>query len=557
MAEAFVEVLNRNGIKDLFFNPGGDLVPILEAIAKYRESDPSSVRGVICLDESVAMTAAHGHYMVSGQPQVVMVHSEVGTLQVGGTLHNAQWGRIPVVLFSTPRKPPERMNWREEPFDQGRIVRDCVKWDHQLGGGEDIHDVLREAIRIASTEPCGPVYLTVPREDLPLKIDRPRALDAARSNTAVPPEAEPEALDRAAEMLLNAEDPLIITGYLGRHPRAVASLVELAETLCARVVTSEIRMNFPTTHPLCAWTAHSSGPRNASPHIRTSDVLLVLDYDMPYVSTDALAPRPGARIIHIDIDTRKHGVPLYGRKADILLEADSGRAVPALTEIVRRKLTPELRRRLRDRFGRIEAENRKLRAEWHVMAVQKAGQRPIAPDWLCSCLAEVMDDDTVLLNQTLSGFPSMARQIRRSKPGTLLACAGGSVQWALGAALGAKLAAPDKTVVSLMGDGTFVYGCPVATLWTANRFKAPFLAVIFNNREYRGVKKVFRETYRVDNMGADIDPSPDFSLVAGSCNAHGRKVEDPGEVLPALREAMDRVRGGQAAVLDVKLERVE
>ncbi|MCJ7593942.1 MAG: thiamine pyrophosphate-dependent enzyme [Desulfobacterales bacterium] len=90
--------------------------------------------------------------------------------------------------------------------------------------------------------------------------------------------------------------------------------------------------------------------------------------------------------------------------------------------------------------------------------------------------------------------------------------------------------------------------------WTADYYRAPFLSVIFNNREYRGVKRLFQETYQVDNMGADIDPSPDFALIVQGCNAHGRKVENPDDLLPALREAMDQVRGGRAAVLDVKVQ---
>src|SRR4030042_2408382 len=95
-AEAFIEVLNANGVEHIFFNPGGEQAAIQATIAKFRLSGKRTPRLILCLDESVAMTAAHGHYMVSGRPQLVMVHAELGTQQVGGALHNAQWGRIPV-----------------------------------------------------------------------------------------------------------------------------------------------------------------------------------------------------------------------------------------------------------------------------------------------------------------------------------------------------------------------------------------------------------------------------------------------------------------------------
>ena len=102
------------------------------------------------------------------------MHSELGALQIGGALHNAQWGKVPVVFFTEIQGPLQRTNWRGEPFDQGTTVRNFVKWDHQLSAGEDIGEVFKEAFRIATTEPCGPVYLTLPREVLWGKSEIPR-----------------------------------------------------------------------------------------------------------------------------------------------------------------------------------------------------------------------------------------------------------------------------------------------------------------------------------------------------------------------------------------------
>ena len=127
--------------------------------------------------------------------------------------------------------------------------------------------------------------------------------------------------------------------------------------------------------------------------------------------------------------------------------------------------------------------------------------------------------------------------------------------WALPAALGAKLAAPDRTVVALMGDGVFVYGSPVATLWCASRYRAPFLSVVFNNQGYEAIRGLFRGRQEAGEQGADIMPSPDYAMVARGCRAFGQKVEDPDDVLPALKEGIERVQNGQAAVLDVRVEK--
>ena len=148
-AEAFLEICNANDIDNIFFNPGGEFAAISAACIKYHALGRQAPEFTVCLHESVALTAAHGHYMVSGKPQIVLVHSELGTLQVAGALHNAQWGRIPVVLMAGTFPAPNRTTWKGEPFDQRLMARNFVKWDHELTGDEDIHEVLQQAINIA------------------------------------------------------------------------------------------------------------------------------------------------------------------------------------------------------------------------------------------------------------------------------------------------------------------------------------------------------------------------------------------------------------------------
>ncbi len=134
--------------------------------------------------------------------------------------------------------------------------------------------------------------------------------------------------------------------------------------------------------------------------------------------------------------------------------------------------------------------------------------------------------------------------------------------WPLGAGLGAKLAAPDKRVISLIGDGGFIYGCPVATLWGASAYNAPFLTIICNNQTYNAIRegmiKGFGESSVSGEMGfeigADIKMSPDYALIARACNAYGQTVEDPAELISALKSAVDHVRKGMPAVVSVKQE---
>ncbi|OGN94557.1 MAG: hypothetical protein A2Y89_04170 [Chloroflexi bacterium RBG_13_51_18] len=547
--KTLIDVMNSNGVEFVFFNPGIDNVPFLETIAAYRAQGNKSPKSILCLDEFVTMTAAHGNWMASGKPQVVSVHSELGALQIGGALHNAQWGRVPVVFFTEVQEPLERKNWQGQPFDQGMMVRNFVKWDHQLKAGEDIGEVFNQAFHIATTEPCGPVYVTLPRGVLWNKSQSARS--KANENTQETP-AKPDinSLAKAADMLINAENPLIVTGYSGRNPDSVQSLIELAETLAARLMTSDIRVNFPNTHPLATYLSPTAGFGNSP--LSQADAVLVIDYDMHYASPPVSLDLH-VKIIHIDIDTVKKGVPLWNKQPDILIKADSSRAIPALTEIINKKLTNERREQLTKRHKKLAEEHDKLDGEWKALAKSHAAQKPITAHWLSHCIDQIIDDDTIIVNQTISPSSTVAHLIHRSKPGTLLSCAGGCIGWAPGAALGVKLASPDKTVISLMGDGAFIYGCPESTLWSANFYRAPFLAIIYDNQGYGAIKGLFKERYNVDNMGADIARPPDYTMIARANNAYGLMVNDPADVPKALKECLAKVRGGQAAVLDVRL----
>jgi acetolactate synthase-1/2/3 large subunit len=432
------------------------------------------------------------------------------------------------------------------------MVRNFVKWDHQLSADEDIGEAFYKAFSIAASEPCGPVYLAVPRETLWSKGES-RSGRLNQASIERPPAADPALLDKAAGILLQAENPLIVTGYSGRNLNTVASIIELAETLAARVLTADVRVNFPNTHPLAAYLPPAAGFGN--PLLAKADVILAIDFDMHYASGPSQL-MPGVKIVHIDVDTTKKGLPLWGKKPDILVKADSALAVPALTKIIKEKLSKEKTAQLKKRSKELATEHKKLNDEWRYTAVCESPKKPINAHWLSRCIDEVIDDDTIIVNQTISPASIVAHQIHRTKPGTLLSCAGGCIGWAPGAALGVKLAAPDKTVISLMGDGAFIYGCPEASLWSAGFYKAPFLAVIYDNQGYGAIKGLFREKYDVENMGADITTPPDYSLIARANKAHGRTVDDPTDVPAALKECLAAVRGGQTAVLDVKIEPV-
>lgn len=446
------------------------------------------------------------------------------------------------------------IHWMQEQLDQAGSVRGFTKWDYEVRRPENLQQIMQRAFQVAGSEPCGPVYVTLPREVLMAPMETVAMLPVTRHAPVTTPQADPERLAEAAAILASATHPFLIVGQAGRHPEVVPHLVELAELLGAPVSAESFRVGFPSTHPLAAG-------RGVEAHLKEADAILVIDCDVPYIPVNA-KPRPDARIIWIDQDPVKETIPLWVFPADHLIQADSSKAIPALVFEVRKRMTAAQSRAAEARRAAISEAHLQARQEQAQLALSKANDSPIAPEWLAYCIGKVLDEDTVVVNEAVTNGPNVASYVPRSKPGTLYGSGGSSLGWALGASLGAKLAAPDRTVACLVGDGAFIYGCPTSAYWAADTYQIPFLTVIFNNQAHAAPKRALLAGYpdgysrRTSSyLGTEIFPSPEYALLAQSCRAFGEKVEDPREVEPALRRGLERVRAGQAALIDVRLVR--
>ena len=556
-AEAFVETLAALGIEHLFINPGIDVVPVQGAIATLKARGRKVPKVILTTHESVAVAAAHGYSMVSGKPQVVVVFQDVGIMQGGGSIINLQYGRSPVILASGRNATTPPLNWMGEPFDQCKIARDYVKWDHQVVPDEDIASVLEEAYRVASQEPCGPIYLSVDRQVYlgkmgELKVEAP-----------IPPwrqEIDSAALRRAVDILAKAENPLILTSYAGRHPEAVAHLVELAEAFAIRVITTDLRMNFPVTHPLCPGI-ESNRESPFDHYIAEADVLFLLDYDYPPPMPKKVRPRPDARIIHVDNELVKKGKRLFDRTPDVEIPGNSAQILPLMNEIARDRA--EGASRMAERIDRLAREHKAIRGEREALALRQAQDIPISSEWLCYCINRIMEKESLLVHMAPTSSAALTHQLRPVTTGSLYSWgdSAGSMGWPLGAALGAKLAAPDRTVISLIGDGGFMYGGPVAALWSARAHRAPFLTILCNNQSYGAIRQLVKSGYGGESvagdggfeLGVDFPSPPDYAGLAKSCGAYGTRVEHPSRLLPALKRAVAEVRKGRSALVEVKL----
>jgi acetolactate synthase-1/2/3 large subunit len=260
----------------------------------------------------------------------------------------------------------------------------------------------------------------------------------------------------------------------------------------------------------------------------------------------------------VDIDPLKRDIPIWGFPVDLAIQADSSHATVALAEEVERRLSPADRTRIETRRRVVTAEHQVQRARWRQRALDLAVQRPIAPEWAAYCLSEIVDDDTVIVSEAVTNSPVLWHYLQLDTPGTYYQSLGSGLGWGLGAALGAKLGSPTKTIICTVGDGSWVFGSPLAAYWAAEQYRSPFLTVIFNNQAYAATTEailgIAPEGYarKTGNYpGCDLPKPPLYSKVAEAMGLWARTVGDPARLQSVLREALNEVRRGRSALVDI------
>ncbi|CAM2936803.1 thiamine pyrophosphate-requiring protein [Saccharomonospora xinjiangensis] len=563
-SRAFLEALAEGGVRYVFGNLGSDHPGILEAYAQARADgrEHTLPELVICPHESVAMAAAIGYAQVTGVAQAVLVHVECGTQNIGGMLHNAAKGRVGVLMYAgaSPYTQDgelfgsrnEFIQWIQDVHDQRGIVRGYTKYDNEIRTGANVKQLVHRALQIASSPPAGPVYLVGPREVMEAEAPT-RQADAAHFPPVAPAALAPDAVERVAAALAGASRPVVVTSYLGRDREAVPALVELCEAAGAGVLESvPSHVNFPADHPL-HW-GYQWNDQNHNPLLEEADVVLVLGSDVPWIPAKN-RPGPSARVFVLDEDPLKEQMPLWHVPAELFAMADLGTAVRQLRERVAELADADAVARRRERAA-VEHDR--------VFAARAAREAPdgetITPEYLVACVREAIDDDTLVLTEAITNYPTVSWHLRRTAPGSLLGSGGGSLGWAIGAAVGAKLAEPERLVVSLVGDGSYLFGVPSSVFWMARRYDAASLTIVFDNNGWNAPKASALGVHpegtaaRRDEFGGHFTPRPDLPGIAEAAGgAWGRTVEVAGELKGALAEALDAVRSGRSAVLAVRV----
>ncbi len=548
VAEVYLHLLKSRGVDWLFANAGTDFAPIIEALTKGGEDGRAMPEAVAITHENVAVGMAHGYYQVTGRPQAVMFHVNVGTANALMGLINAARDNIPI-LFTSGRTPITEggrigsrdlpIHWGQEMFDQAGMLREVVKWDYELHYGEQVEAVVDRALATAMSEPKGPVYLSLPREALAEPFDG--AAIQAETTMPAPAVSAPngEAIDQAIELLSNADRPLVIVGR--GSAGTFGPLAALADRLALPVVHFwASRLGMASDHPLHAGFDHAGW-------IEDADVILTVDAMVPWIP-DRHRLEEVCKTIQLGPDPYFSNLPMRSYPATLAIAADPAAALQAMLERSDAARRSGFKPRRADLVRRIE-DARRLNEE-RVLAGRTT---PMSASWISHCVDQAKPDDAIVVTEL--GVDVGAMTFRQ--PDSLLSHSlAGGLGWGVPAALGAKLAAPDRLVIAAVGDGSYMFANPTACHQVAEALDIPLLTIVFNNGVWNAVRKSTTAVYpdghasRANRMPlSSLSPAPDYEKLIEASRGHGELVEDPDALPDAIERAVSMVMNERRQVL--------
>ncbi len=561
-----LEGLNEIGVDYLFCNFGTDHAPIIDEMAHRRKRGEPMPNVVRCPHENTAAHMAAGYALITGRGQGVLVHVDVGTANTANGMHNLFRSRLPVLLMAG--KAPYTVNdelvgsrdtyvhFVQEPFDQASLVRPYLKWEWTLPSGVVVKEALRRAHSIMQSEPRGPVYLMMQRETLTQhwRADEIRRYPAEQFAATSGGAADPKLVSALVDRLLSAERPILITGYAGRHVHCARAIDALAQFAGIAVYEANMTNNISHTSPcFVGFSADKAIPQ--------ADVGLLIDVDVPWFPSDVQASER-TFWAHIDIDILKPGSPMWTFPGNVRMQGDSGRILDHVLDELKGRATPKFKNAAAARLKQIKALRDERLAHAAKLASDKGRPGAVNPHYLMAELGKLLDDQDMIFNEGVTNAAPVMMQIPRPLPNTTVRAGGGGLGWSGGTALGAKLAAPDRMMVQICGDGSFYFNNPSSVFAVAHHYKIPFLSIVLDNSGWNAVKQSTLRVYpegeakAANAFEAELAPGVHFAKVAEGFGAYAEELTDPAEAPAALARCVKAVRGGRAALLHARVTKM-
>lgn len=523
-ARALVECLKLEDVKFVFGVPGGQTLSIMDCLF-----EEPGIRFITTRHECAAAHMADAYGRLTGSPGIALATAGPGATNLLTAVGGAHRDSSPCIIITCNNRRRHIGLDDNQDADHVALFKQFTKMSRFVPDAEGIPHAMREAFRIATTGNPGPVHLDFARDaiesaEINFKYMRPSEY---RANTR--PVAAQASLRAAIEQLERAERPVIWAGRGAIVSGASAAIVELAEKLNAPVVTTFNGISaVPGDHPLVFGPRSRFGTKVSKAIITEADCILAVGNSFNAASTSRWTLPLTQNIVHIDIDPQVIGrqypitVGVVGDATDALNRIASGAASPTSALI-----------KSRENFV---LRANKLRESWRVEVFPSGLERsvPIKPQWVMQLLAGMIDDQTVLISD--AGNPGVwTHMLPIPRPGAYMKPVGfGNMGFGLPAAIAAKLAAPERHVVAVIGDGSL--GMSLCEIETAVRERTQLSIVLLNDLGYGNIKQEELHYFGQRYIGVDFG-EVDYAGVAKCMGADGEKITDPSALAGALKRA--------------------
>jgi thiamine pyrophosphate-dependent acetolactate synthase large subunit-like protein len=576
-SDFMVDVIKTLDIKYLPSNCASSFRGIHESLINYGNNKMPEF--LTCTHEESAVGMAHGYFKVTGKPLMTLCHGTVGLQHASMAIYNAWCDRVPVIVvggndLDAAHRPPG-VPTVHSAQDINALVRDFTKWDDTPVSLQHFAQSMVRAYKISMTPPYGPVMISLDAglQQEPVKSHNGEKLYIPKYTPTSAPQGDTNAVREAAKLLANAQNPVIVVDRAARTENGVRLLVQLAESLQARVVDMGGRMNFPKTHHLSA----------GLPAVNNADVIIGMELTDFWAVVNSFVDngdhgiginqtrmKPDTKLISInsvDLNTKANYQDFQRFQAvDVAMAADAETTLPSLIEAVKAAIPNDRKAAIEKRGEAAKKAHAEARERSRQAAAIAWDSSPISTARLSMEIwGQIKNEDWSLVAQSgnVSNWPH--RLWPMEKHYHWLGQSGGyGVGYGAQAAVGAALANRDlgRFSVNIQGDGDLMYAPGV--LWTAAKHKIPLLTVMHNNRGYHQelmhVQRLSSFRNRVASLGGDIGPigtsimNPDieYHKLAESMGWWARgPITDPEKLGPALKEAVAVVKSGQPALLNV------
>ena len=530
--EAFLALLESEGVSHLFGNPGTTELPIMAALP-----DRPAIRYVMALQEALVVAMADGYSRASGDLSACNVHVAPGLGNAMGSLYNAKWMGSPIIVTAGQQ---EQGHGLTEPMLYDPLVpiaQPLVKWAVEVTRLQDLPRIVHRAAKVAMTPPTGPVFISLPGDILneqdALEIGSPTRVDTAGR----PGDA---ALERLADRLLAARRPVIVAGHEIATSDALEEAARIAELLGAPVYQQTVcdGAHFLSEHPAFLG-ALTRDQRNVRDTLSPYDLMFCIGSDVlrmsVYSETD---PMPeGMAVVQLGLRDWEMG---KNYPAEIALRADVRETLAALAPVIERKRGPDGAAKAAAIAALAESNWTARREAARARALSGIGATPMPPDLAMLRIVDALPEDAVIVEEGILSARALPALFPFRDAKAFFGLGSGGIGFAMAGAVGVQLALPDRPVIAVVGDGSAMYS--IQALWTAANSRLPITYVIANNGGYRIIKERLKSFHGVERYtGMEFkDPPIDFVGLARSMGAAAMRITDPDEIGPAIDESTRR-----------------